>query len=284
MKYIVVTGASTGIGFGTVAEFIRKQYFVFGSVRNNDDASRLQMTFGQTFKPLIFDITDESAVENAANIVKNTIHGAGLAGLINNAGVAVSGPLMHTSMKELRYQYEVNVTGQMIVTKAFLPLLGARMDNPFPPGKIVFISSSSGKVAHLFLGAYVGSKHAIEGIAHVLRIELQLYKIGVVIIGPGAVNSAIWDKESAQGGAELFRDTDYGPSVSLFQKYFIKSGKSGFDVLEAGKRIVKIFEKKKNRLRYPLVKNKFRKWIIPRLLPSNAFDRKIAEKFGLLKK
>lgn len=135
MKHIVITGVSSGIGYGIAREFLRKGYFVFGSVRNEKDADRLQTGFGPNFKPLIFDITDEAAVKQGVETVRNIVGGNGLAGLINNAGIAVSGPLMHTTTDRLRQQFEVNVIGQMIVTREFLPLLGAFRDCPFPPGK-----------------------------------------------------------------------------------------------------------------------------------------------------
>lgn len=277
----MITGTSTGIGHGVVHEFIRKGYFVFGNVRTSKDAFRLQAEFGNNFKPLIFDITNEAAVYRNAALVKEIIREEGLSGLINNAGIAVSGPLLFQPIQELRNQFAVNVIGQIIVIKAFAPLLGAGNNCPFPPGKIIFISSSSGKLAHLFLGAYTGSKHAIEGMARVLRMEMMLYGIDVFIIGPGAVNSAIWDKASAQEVAEVYKNTDYATPIKRFQKYFISSGKSGYEINTVGRKIVAIFEKKHHSLRYVVVKNRIKKWIIPRVLPSKFFDKMVAKKFGI---
>jgi len=282
MHHVLVTGVSSGIGYGIAREFLRKGYFVFGSVRTGHDAERLKRGLGPSFMPLVFDITDEEAVARAAETVSGVLEGRGLSGLINNAGIAESGPLMHATAEQLRRQFEVNVIGQVIVTREFLPLLGARKNCPHPPGKIFFISSSSGKIAHLFLGAYVGSKHAIEGMARVLRIELQLYGIPVVVIGPGAVASSIWDKESATSAAALYEKTDYGEAVKRFQSYFIASGKKGYDVDGFGARVVRIFEKKRNRFRYAVVKNVLKKWVLPRLMPSRAFDRKLGRAFELL--
>lgn len=124
-KYVVVTGASTGIGRGTVRVLTERGFHVFGSVRKQEDADSLREEFGDKVSPLIFDVTDEAAVKAGAARVKEVIGDATLAGLVNNAGIAVAGPLMHLPIEELRWQLEVNTISPIIVTQAFLPLLGA---------------------------------------------------------------------------------------------------------------------------------------------------------------
>src|SRR6202158_2204515 len=125
MQSVVVTGTSTGIGFGTAKVLIARGLRVFGSVRKAADAARLNAELGANFVPLIFDVTDEAAVNAAAVEVRAALGGKTLAGLVNNAGIAVSGPLLELSVADFRRQMEVNVMGPVIATKAFAPLLGA---------------------------------------------------------------------------------------------------------------------------------------------------------------
>ncbi|NHC36446.1 SDR family oxidoreductase [Scytonema millei] len=284
MKYIVITGVSTGIGFGAAKEFVNHGYHVFGSVRREADARRLQADLGDNFTPLIFDITDSKAVRSAACQVEKILGDRNLSGLINNAGMATSGTLMHQPLEEIRLQLEVNVVGQIAVTQAFLPLLGARANNNGKqPGRIINISSVVGKLAVPFLGAYVGSKHAFEGISHSLRRELQLYGIDVIIIAPGAVSTAIWDKESAQDVSK-YLTTDYAESVTTFQKHFVQQGKKGYPPEVFGKFIRKVFETPKPKTKYAIVPNLLLDWIIPTALPERWLDRIIGKKLGFFQK
>src|SRR5689334_24324621 len=125
MRSVVVTGVSTGIGWGTASVLVRNGIHVFGSVRNQADADRLGREFGSSFTPLLFDITDEAAVQAAALLVRERLAGETLLGLVNNAGIATAGPLLHQPLEEFRHQIEINLVGQLIATRAFVPLLGA---------------------------------------------------------------------------------------------------------------------------------------------------------------
>src|ERR1700760_888254 len=145
MKSVVITGASTGIGWGTAQLLIDKGYRVFGSVRKQADAERLVGEFGGNFTPLLFDVTDEAAVLAASREVRAALNGETLAGLVNNAGIAVPGPVLELSADEFRRQLDVNVIGTIISTQAFGPLLGTDASLKGPRGKIVMISSVAGK-------------------------------------------------------------------------------------------------------------------------------------------
>ena len=136
MKTVVVTGASTGIGEATARVLIRRGMRVFGSVRKQADGARLTRELGDRFVPLIFDVTDEAAVAAAAGAVSAALNGETLAGLVNNAGIAVPGPLLHLPIADFRKQLEVNLTGQLIATQAFAPLLGADHGRRGAPGQI----------------------------------------------------------------------------------------------------------------------------------------------------
>lgn len=129
MRSVVVTGASTGIGWAIAKFLVGRGYRVFGSVRKQADADRLTSEFGANFTPLLFDVTDEAAVLAAARQVREALGGETLAGLVNNAGIAVAGPA-----DDFRRQMDINVIGPVIATQAFGPLLGADPSLKGPKG------------------------------------------------------------------------------------------------------------------------------------------------------
>ena len=268
-KNILITGASTGIGYGAARQFVRRGYTVFGSVRTDADADRLRAGLGGNFVPLLFDVTDEDAVSKAAQFLTNRLAGSGLGGLINNAGIAIGGPLQYQPISVIGQHFAVNVLGLVRVTQAFLPLLGTRDDHPVQPGRIQNISSVNGQVAIPFMGAYVGSKHAVEGMSHSLRRELAPFGIGVVIVGPGAVKTPIWGK-----GTDIspYASTPYYPAMLRFMKRVRMSEAQGFSVDYLGERIVRIHETPRPRIRYAIVPKPLTGWLLPRLLPHRALD------------
>ncbi|SFD79545.1 SDR family NAD(P)-dependent oxidoreductase [Spirosoma endophyticum] len=268
-KNILITGVSTGIGYGAAKQFIRHGYTVFGSVRQQADADRLQAEFGSQFTPMLFDVTDAEAVKTGAIWLAERLAGSGLAGLINNAGIAIGGPLQHQPISTIRQHFEVNVLGVLQVTQAFLPLLGAQENHPVQPGRIQNISSVNGQIAIPFMGAYVGSKFALEGVSHSLRRELSLFGIDVVIVGPGAVKTPIWGK-----GTDIspYKDTAYYPAMQGFLKQVEAAENRGLSIDYLGERIVDIHETARPRIRYALVPNKLVGWVLPRLLPDRVLD------------
>jgi len=194
MRSVVITGASTGIGYASAKALIATGFRVFGSVRSKADAERVSKELGANFTPLIFDITDEQAVKNAAAQVRDALRGETLAGLVNNAGISVPGPILEVPIADFRRQFEINVTGQVIVLQAFAPMLGADPSFKGPPGRIVMISSVAGKRSLPFAGPYSASKHAVEGLSESLRRELMVFGIDVIVIGPGPIKTEIWAK------------------------------------------------------------------------------------------
>lgn len=282
MKTVLITGVSSGIGYGAAKEFTRQGYQVFGSVRTEADAKRLKAELGAGFMPLLFDVTDANALHQAAQQVGLMVEEQGLAGLINNAGIATSGPLIYQPLDEIRWQFEVNVMAPIAVIQAFLPLLRARTAAS-KPSRIINISSVGGKIAAPFLGAYAGSKHALEGMSHSLRRELQLDGIDVIIIAPGAVNTPIWDKESAQNTGR-YAATEYAKPMQAFQRYATGIGKAGYAPEVVGRFIRKVFETKKPKARYAIVPNPISNWFLPRALPDRWLDKLIGRNFGLLPK
>lgn len=271
-KYIVITGASTGIGLAAAKKFAGEGCHVFGSVRSEEDGDRVKQEIGALFTPLLFDVTNPEAIAQAVTKVEEIVQGSGIACLVNNAGIAVSGVNTIMPIEDYRKQFEVNFFGAVAVTQAFLPLLGAEKDCAHPPGKIINISSVAGQLVFPFMGPYSASKHALEGYSHALRRELMLYGIDVVIVAPGAIKTPIWGKSE-----ELDEETlasDYGPIVSRFRKIFLTEEKEGLEVEVLADKLFDIFKNKKPKTRYAILNKKFTKWTLPRyILSDRALDK-----------
>jgi NAD(P)-dependent dehydrogenase (short-subunit alcohol dehydrogenase family) len=279
MQNVVVTGVSTGIGWGITKVLIQHGFRVFGSVRKTQDAERLSKEFGAGFVPLLFDVTDEEGVQAAAQQVREQLNRETLFGLVNNAGIAVPGPLMYLPTDDFRHQLEVNLVSILIVTKAFLPLLGSDCSLQGKPGRIINISSVGGKAGGPFLGAYAASKHALEGFSESLRRELMLYGIDVIIIGPGSVATPIWDK-AEKADISMYANTEYAEAARRLQKYMIEDGRKGYPPEKVGEVVRDALTASKPRVRYAVVPGNFLSRLIPVLLPKRVLDRIIARNLG----
>jgi NAD(P)-dependent dehydrogenase (short-subunit alcohol dehydrogenase family) len=282
MKSIVITGVSTGIGWGAAKVAIEQGFRVFGSVRKPADATRLAAEFGPNFTPLIFDVTDEAAVAAAAAEVRHALGGETLFGLVNNAGVAVAGPLLHLPIAEFRRQIEINLIGVVIVTQAFAPLLGAAGELRGPPGRIVNISSVGGRNGAPFLGPYVASKFALEGLSESLRRELLLFGIDVIVIAPGAVATAIWGK-AEQVDTTPYRDTRFAPALERIRAYMTASGAKGLKPEKLGAVILHALTTRRPKVRYTVTPDPVENFLTT-YLPKRLLDRLIGGRLGLTTK
>ncbi len=280
IENVVVTGVSTGIGLETARLLISQDCRVFGSVRNQADADRLQKELGDRYVPLIMDITDADAVERASEQVSALLGSSRLAGLVNNAGVVVSGPLLHLRPSELRRQLEANMVGPLMVTQAFAPLLGTDNKRTGPVGRIVNISSTVARVVPPFLGAYAASKWGLEGISETLRRELMLFGIDLVIIEPGAVNTVLYDKGEKEDLSE-FKPTPYWEAIENFRKYVVEEGRKGLHPERLAETVYVALTTAKPKTRYAVVPQRFRNWTLPRLLPTRMVDNAIAKQMGI---
>ena len=280
-RAVVVTGASTGIGRATVRSLRAQGITVYGSVRRETDATALSQDAGPgAFIPLLFDVTDEAAVSAAADRVRADLGGQRLAGLVNNAGIAIGGPLARQPLSEIRAQVDVNLFGPLIVTRAFLPLLGTDATLKGPPGRIVNMSSVGGRLAAPFLGAYVATKHALEGLSDSLRRELLPFGIDVVIVGPGSVRTPIWDKAEAQR-YDQYAGTPYAAPLERFRTYCIAEGRKGYPPERVADVVARALTDPKPKARYAVVKNRLMNWSLPVSLPRRVVDRLIASQLGL---
>jgi len=253
MKYILVTGASTGIGYTSTQHLLEKGFFVFGSVRNQKDAERLESDFGKNFKALIFDVTDGDSIIATVPMVSEIVGNNGLTALVNNAGIVVSGPMQHVPIEKLDYQLNVNVLGVMRVTQAFLPLLGAEENSSIPPGRIIQMSSVSGKISAPFLGPYAASKYALEAISDALRRELFIFGIKVIILEPGPIKTPIWKKALATDQGD-YQDTAYGNILQKRSKSIQKTEAGAIPPEEVAKIVYKSIVTKNPKTRYIIAK------------------------------
>ena len=184
----MITGASTGIGREAALYLDARGVRVFAGVRRSQDADALRAAASPRLTPLTLDVTDAAGIEAAAKTVEQALEGAGLGGVVNNAGIGVAAALEFVELDELRRQLEINVVGPVAVTQAFLPLLRKEK------GRVVHVGSMAGYNAAPFLGPYSASKHAIEALTDSLRRELRPWGLHVSLIEPGSIETPIWDK------------------------------------------------------------------------------------------
>lgn len=280
MRSVVITGASTGIGWAAARFLLGRGFRVFGSIRKQADADRLKAEFGANFTPLIFDVTDEAAVLAAARQVRDALNGETLAGLVNNAGIAVVGPVLELSAEEFRRQMEVNVIGPVIATQAFAPLLGSDPSLKGAKGRVVMISSVSGRNGNPLISAYSASKYAIEGLSESLRRELMLFGIDVIIIAPGAVKTPIWDK-AEEVDISIYQNSPYFPALQRMRKFLALLGSTGLPPEKIAETIFKALTRPTPKVRYQITQDPMQH-IMASILPKRTLDRIIAKRLGLM--
>ena len=220
-RAVVVTGASTGIGRAAVAKAVREGAHVFASVRKQADADSLKAEFGDAVTPLLFDVADEAAVRAGAAQVAAALGNRRLFGLVNNAGIAVrwaaaasrhrrsAPPVRDQSVRRAQCHARVRAVARR------------RPDRTGKPGRIVMISSVGGQNRQRrSSGPYAASKFALEGYSQSLRRELMLFGIDVIVIGPGAIETPIWDKAD-ESQIERFANTPYGQAVGRVSDYIM---------------------------------------------------------------
>jgi NAD(P)-dependent dehydrogenase (short-subunit alcohol dehydrogenase family) len=280
MQSVVITGASTGIGWATAKLLLDRGFRVFGSVRKEADAARLKREFGANFTPLLFDVTDEAAVLAAARGVRAALEGETLFGLVNNAGIAVAGPVLELAADEFRRQMDVNVIGPIIATQAFGPLLGSDPSLKGPKGRIVMISSVAGKNGNPLMSAYSASKHAIEGLSESRRREMMLFGIDVIIIAPGAVKTPIWSK-AEEVDISPYKNSPFFPALERMRKFMLQLGASGLPAQKIAERIADALTSVRPKVRYQITPDPMQR-LMTAVLPKRMVDKIIARRIGLM--
>jgi NAD(P)-dependent dehydrogenase (short-subunit alcohol dehydrogenase family) len=269
--HVLVTGASSGIGQATVARLAAGGYHVYAGVRRTGDGAALQEAAPGEMTPLLLDVTDQAQVATAAQAVTGHVGAAGLAGLVNNAGVGGFSPLELTAMGDFRRLLEVNVTGQLAVTQAFLPLLRRAQ------GRIVMVGSIGARFTPPFTGPLAASKSALTTMAEALRQELAPWNIRVVVIEPASIRTDAVGKLRSDA-AQLISQADPGQRAlyeDSFQRMvtaFTALHDKGSPPDVAARAIARALAAPRPRAHYPTGKNSRRMAIMAAALPTPVLD------------
>ncbi|MGH7447915.1 MAG: SDR family oxidoreductase [Longimicrobiales bacterium] len=229
---VLVTGASKGIGEACALRLARDGFRVYAGVRREEDGLALLRDAGDAVVPVLLDITEPEQIRAATEHIAAQTGERGLQALVNNAGIAIAGPLEFLPIDELRRQLEVNVIGQLAVTQACLPLLRRARSSAkgdYRSGRIVFMSSASGRSALPFTGAYAASKFALEAAADSLRIELRPFGLSVALVEPGVIATPIWDTSRQAAERNLERmppelEEHYGRALTALRSRIARTG------------------------------------------------------------
>jgi NAD(P)-dependent dehydrogenase (short-subunit alcohol dehydrogenase family) len=277
---VVVTGASSGIGRACALHLDSLGFRVFAGVRKEADAEALRAEGSERLEPLSVDVADQGSIDAAAERVSGELGESGLAGLVNNAGISVVGPLEFIPIDELRRQLEVNLIGQVAVTQALMPELRKA------PGRIVFISSIGGRLASPFMTPYNASKWAIEATADALRLELRPWDIEVVLVEPGSIDTRIWEKGQAQadeiegGMGERGREL-YGRQIAAAREAARQTAAAGIPPERVAEVVGQALTADRPRTRYLVGRDAKIAARVRKVLPDRVFDRLLARQLGL---
>ncbi len=268
---VVISGASKGIGEACALYLDALGFRVFAGVRKVEDAKALQAKASEKLTPIFLDVTNHDQIAAASLHVKEKLGEEGLVGLVNNAGIAIAAPMEYIPIDQLRHQMEVNFIGQVAVTRAFMPLL--RLGH----GRIINVSSVSGKFVYPFFGAYAASKHALEAYTDALRRELLPWNMHVVSIEPGAIKTPIW--ETSLGTAnDLLNSLPhkaqalYGQAAQRTTDRAMRNGENGAPPIEVAEVIAEALTAARPKTRYPVTRGAKRTIRLARLLPDRWFD------------
>jgi NAD(P)-dependent dehydrogenase (short-subunit alcohol dehydrogenase family) len=272
-RAVVVTGSSTGIGRACAVALDREGFHVLAGVRKEADGESLRAA-AAGLEPVIVDVTDAATIQ-ALRAKVDAEHGGRLAGLVNNAGISIAGPLEGVPIDEWRRQFEVNVIGQVAMTKALLPAIRAAK------GRVAFMSSVGGRNAIGLLGPYGSSKHAIEAIGDALRQEMQPFGVNVALIEPGAVATPIWQKgldEADDMRAALGEAVNrlYGERLDGFQALAEKTAASGVPPEDVAKAVLHALTADRPKTRYVVGRDAKAQLAMKAVLPDRALDSVIA--------
>ncbi len=274
VRAVVISGSSTGIGRASALALDREGFDVFAGVRRAEDGEALRAAGSARVVPLQLDVADPDSIAAATERVREATGGR-LAGLVNNAGVVVPGPVEAVALDELRRQLEVNVVGQVAVTQAFLPMIRAAR------GRVVLMSSIGGRVSLPHLSPYNASKHALEAIGDSLRQEMRQFGVEVAIVEPGSVATAFWGKGQAEApkaraamGPELLEL--YGAELDRVEVAAGRIGAGGVAPEQVADAVVHALTAERPRTRYLVGADAKLQAALRKLVPDRVFDRLIA--------
>ena len=279
MRSALVTGSSTGIGRATALRLDAGGWRVFAGVRREQDAESLREAGSDRIVPLTLDVTDAGQIASAAQRIGSELGGAGLDGLVNNAGIGVPGPLETIPMDDFRRQVEVNMIGHLAVTKAVLPLVRRAS------GRIVFISSIGGRIAFPMNGSYHAAKFGIEAIGDVFRQELRPSGISVSIVEPGSIATPMWERSDREIDALVERAPEterlYGKQLAAARRVSRKLGERGIAPERVASAIEQALTARRPRPRYLVGLDAKFQARARYFIPTRLFDRIVARVTGL---
>jgi NAD(P)-dependent dehydrogenase (short-subunit alcohol dehydrogenase family) len=279
VRSVLITGASTGIGRATALRLDRDGWRVYAGVRREEDAEALGATGSERLTPLILDVTDAGQIAAAAGQIEAVSPG-GLDGLVNNAGVAIPGPLETLPLEDFRRQVEINLTAQVAVTQAMLPLIRQAR------GRIVFIASIGGRIAFPLNGAYHAAKFGIEAVGDVFRQELRPWGISVAVVEPGSIDTPIWERgernaDEIEARAHPDQEALYGAAIASFRGVVRKLAAKGIPPEKVAKAIAHALESSRPRTRYLVGLDAKLQARLKLVIPTRLFDRIIASQMNL---
>lgn len=271
---MLVTGSSTGIGRATALRLDRDGWRVFAGVRREEDAESLRAGGSDRLVPVTLDITDATQVGAVGELVGERVGEAGLDGLVNNAGIAVLGPLETIPIDDFRRQIEVNLTGQVAMTQAMLPLVRRAT------GRVVFVSSIGGRMALPFGAPYHAAKFGVEAVADCLRQELRPWKIDVAVIEPGSIDTPIWERgeriaDDVASRAPAAQEELYGETIERFRAAVRRTAERGIPPEKVAAAVVHALSASHPRTRYVVGADARGQALLKRLLPDRALDAAI---------
>ena len=277
---VVITGASSGIGRAAALHMARLDYTVHAGVRKPEDGAALEQEAAGDLRPLRIDVTDEEQIQAAAAAVSEATGGRGIAGLVNNAGMAVGGPMEVIPLADLRRQLEVNLIGQVAVTQAFLPALRLAR------GRIVNVTSVGGRVTSPLFGPYNASKFGLEAVSDVLRMELRPWDIDVSVIEPGSVATDIWDRGGSTADEVRERMPEqaealYGDAMNAGRKAAAEAGARGIEPEKVAKAIEHALTAKRPKTRYLIGRDARGMVGLSALLPARVYDAMVRRAMGM---
>jgi NAD(P)-dependent dehydrogenase (short-subunit alcohol dehydrogenase family) len=281
-KCFLVTGASSGIGRAIADSLVGQGHYVFASVRKPADGADIVAAYGNKGEPVYFDVADQVSIDAAAVLIGERLGNRTLSGLVNNAGVAHPGPVLIQPMAEIEQVLDINFMGMVRCCRAFAPLLGSDPARRGPKGRIVNITSVSGKFGYPFTAAYVASKHAVEGFSSSLRRELLLLGIDVIVVGPGAVKTPIWQKNTPSAGQ--YDGTIWAGPLKRLNESLVAMDAEGLEASVIGEVVTQALTTAKPKARYAPVRNKLVNWWLARFLPARMIDQVVGKSLGLLPK
>ena len=279
MRSVLITGASTGIGRATVERLDAAGWRVFAGVRREQDAEALRRAGSDRVVSLILDVTDPDQIAAAAKRIEAE-SGSGLDGLVNNAGIAIPGPLETLPIEDFRRQVEVNLTAQVAVTQAMVPAIRRAR------GRIVFLSSIGGRIAFPLNGAYHAAKFGIEAVGDVFRQELRPWGISVSIVEPGSIDTPIWERGASNASeiearAHPDQEALYGEAIESFRKVVKDLAERGIPPEKVAKVIEHALSADRPRSRYLVGLDAKLQARLKPLIPTPLFDRMVARMMNL---